>query len=79
METTHSNGYRNFMYVYQNKLKWLVAWRHQAITWTDVDLKWLVAGVINLKATALQILEQVNTTACLKISYPNYIPRGSEL
>ena len=45
---------------------WLVAWKHQAITWTKVDLS-VRFSTIQLKVTVLETLMKEITTVHLKI------------
>ena len=47
--------------------KWLVAWRHQAITWTNVDLSWVRSSGIHLSAFLQEIPQPSVTKIHLKI------------
>ena len=38
--------------------KWLVAWRHQAITWTNIDLSSVSSQGINLRTLSLENLNK---------------------
>ena len=60
---------------------WLVAWRHQAITWTNVDLS-LRSSDVHLRAILLEISEPSVTKISLKIAYLKLnwnLPGASEL
>ena len=45
---------------------WLVAWRHQAITWTNVDLSSVRSGDIVLRAISQQVSQPSITVIGLK-------------
>ena len=47
---------------------WLVAWRHQAITWINVDLPYIRSAVIHLMAIS-QIWQPSITKIRLKMAY----------
>ena len=51
--------------------KLLVDWRHQAITWTNVDLSLVKANDIHLMAASLEIPQPSITECSLKITYLN--------
>ena len=46
---------------------WLVAWRHLAITWTNVDLPSLRSGDVHVRAISLETSQPSFTKICLKI------------
>ena len=48
---------------------WLVAWRHQAITWTNVDLSSVMSNGIHLRAILQEIPQSSVTKISLKITY----------
>ena len=48
---------------------WLVAWLHQAITWTSLDLSLVKSSDIRLMLTSLEIPQPSTTECCLKITY----------
>ena len=48
---------------------WLVAWRHQAITWTNVDLSSLWSSDVHLRAISLEISQPSATKINLKIIF----------
>ena len=48
---------------------WLVAWRHQANTWTNVDLSSVRSSGIHLRAISLEIPQAPFTKVSLKITY----------
>ena len=59
--------------------QWLVAWRHQAITWTNVDLSSLRSHDVNLMAISLEISLPSVTKIGLKIIFLKNLlksPRG---
>ena len=62
--------------------QWLVAWRHQAITWTNVDLSSLKSSDVHLRAISLEISHPLVTKISLNIiflrSYWN-LPGANEL
>ena len=42
---------------------WLVAWRHQAVTWTNVDLSFVMSNDIHLDPLSLEDLKKpINKT-----------------
>ena len=49
--------------------QWLVAWRHQAITWTNVDQLSVRSCDIHLKAISQEVSQSQITKITLKISY----------
>ena len=54
----------------QHRLRqWLVAWRHQAITWTNVDLSSVRSSGIHLRAILQEIPQPSVTEINLKITY----------
>ena len=48
---------------------WLVAWRHQAITWTNVDLSSIRSSDIHLRAISQEIPQPSVTIICSKTTY----------
>ena len=48
---------------------WLVAWRHQAITWTNVDLSSVWSSGIHLRSISSEIPQPPFTKVSLKITY----------
>ena len=48
---------------------WLVAWRHQAITWTNVDLSSVRSSGIHLMAVSWEIPQPPFTEVSLKMTY----------
>ena len=62
--------------------KWLVAWRHQAITWTNVDLSLVRSINIHLRAISPEIPQLSITRITLKTTYPKFYsnsPGANEL
>ena len=51
---------------------WLVAWRHQAITWANVDLSSVRASGIHLSANSQEIPQPPITEISLKIIYVKF-------
>ena len=47
----------------------LVAWRHQAITWTNVDWSLVNSSDIHIRAISQEVPQQPITKICLKITY----------
>ena len=61
---------------------WLVAWRHQAITWTNVDLSSLRSSDVHLRAILLEISQPSVTKISLKIIFLRFhwnLPGANEL
>ena len=61
---------------------WLVAWRHQAITWTNVDLPSVRSIGIHLSAILQEILQQSITKISWKITFLKFLwnlPGANEL
>ena len=61
---------------------WLVAWRHQAITWTNVDLSSVRFSGIHLRAISQEIPQPSITKIHLKITYSKFhsnFPGANEL
>ena len=61
---------------------WLVAWRHQAITFTNVDLSPVKSSAINLRASSREISQPSISKISLKIVYLKFhsiIPGPNEL
>ena len=61
--------------------QWLVAWRHQAITWTNVDLS-LRSSDVHLRAISLEISQPSVTNISLKIIFLRFywnLPGANEL
>ena len=52
--------------------QWLVAWRHQAITWIIADLSSVRLNDIHHRAISQGMPQPSNTKACLKITYLKY-------
>ena len=52
--------------------QWIVAWRHQAITWTNVDLSSVRFNDVHLMAISQDILQPSITEFTLKIIYVNF-------
>ena len=48
---------------------WIVAWRHQPITWTNVDLSPVRSGGIHLRAILQEIPQPPVTEICMQITY----------
>ena len=67
----------------QRWLRWcLVAWRHQAITWTNVDLSSLRSRAVHLRANSLEISQLSVTKTSLKIIFLRFywnLPGTNEL
>ena len=70
-------------YLCQHWLRyWLVVWRHQAITWTNVDLSSLRSIDIHLRASSFKIPEPSVTEIGLKITnlkFHSNLPGTNEL
>ena len=47
---------------------WLVAWRHQAITWTNVDWSSVKSSDIHIRAISQEMPQPSDTKICLKIT-----------
>ena len=47
---------------------WLVAWRHQAITWTNVDWSSVKSSDIHIRAISQEMPQSSITKICLKIT-----------
>ena len=61
---------------------WLVAWRHQAIIWTNVDLWSLRSSDVHLRAISLEISQPSVTKISLKIIFLRFywnLPGTNEL
>ena len=52
-------------------------WRHQAITWINVDLPSIGSSDIHLMAISQDITQSENTKFCLKITHINFHPNRS--
>ena len=50
-------------------MQWLVAWRHQAIAWTNVDLSSVRSSYINLMAISQKINQSSMTKTNMKITH----------
>ena len=62
--------------------KWLVAWHHQAITWTNSDFSLVRLSDIHLRASSLEIPQSSTNKMIWKIKYLKYhsnVPRVNEL
>ena len=58
------------IYLSQHWLRqWLVAWRHQAITWTNVDLSSVRSSGIHLRAISWEMPQPPFTKVSLKMTY----------
>ena len=51
---------------------WLVAWRHQAITWTNVDISSINPTDIHVRRTAQEIPQSSSTKISLKFTYAKF-------
>ena len=49
--------------------QWLVALRHQAITWTNVDWSWVKTSDINIRAISQEMPQPSIPEICLKITH----------
>ena len=61
---------------------WLAAWRHQAITWTNVDLSSVRSTGIHLRAILQEIPQPSVSEISLKITYLKFcskLPGANEL
>ena len=61
---------------------WLVAWRHQAITWTNVDLSSVRSNDIHLTAISQEITQQSIIEISLQITHLKFhsnVPGANEL
>ena len=61
---------------------WLVAWRHQAITWTNVDWSSVKPNGIRIRAIRQEMPQTSITKLCLKTTYLKFhsnFPGGNEL
>ena len=54
-------------------LTWLVAWRHQPITWTDVDLSSVRSSGSHLRAILQQIPQPSINRISMTITYLNFV------
>ena len=57
-------------------------WRHQAITWTNVDLSSLRSSIVHLRAISLEISQPSVTKISLEIIFPRFywnLPEANEL
>ena len=52
---------------------WLVAWRHQAITWTNVELLWVRSIGIHLSSIKQEILQPSITEISWKITFLKFL------
>ena len=62
--------------------QWLVAWRHQAITWINVDLSSLRSCDVHLRTISLEISQPSVPKISLKIIFPGFylnLPGANEL
>ena len=62
--------------------QWLVAWRHQAITWTDVDWSSVKSSDIHIRANPQEMPQPPISTIRLKFVYLKFhsnIPGANEL
>ena len=60
----------------------IVAWRHQAITWTNVDLFLLRSSDIHLTTSSQEMPQPLKTKISYKIPYLNFysnLPVANEL
>ena len=61
---------------------WLVAWRHQAITWINVEVSALRSSDVHLKAISLEISQPSVTKISVKIIFLRFywnLPGANEL
>ena len=61
---------------------WLVAWRHQVITWTNVDLSLVRSSDIHIRASSQEVPEPSITEIIWKIKYLKFhsnFPGANEL
>ena len=61
---------------------WLVAWQHQAITWTNVDWSSVKSSDINIRAISQEMSQPSITKICLKITclkFHSNFPGSNEL
>ena len=61
---------------------WVVAWWHQAITWTNVDISPVRCSGMHLRAISQEILQPWITKISLRITYLKFnsnLPGASEL
>ena len=67
----------------QHWLRWrLDAWRHQAITWTNIDWPPVKSNDIHIKAISQEMPQSSITKICLKIIYLKFhsnFPGANEL
>ena len=67
----------------QHRLRqWLVAWWHQAITWTNVDLSSVRSCGFHVRAISLEMPQSSITKICLKITclkFHSNFPGANEL
>ena len=62
---THNDA----LWCQQGFRKWLVAWRHQAIAWTSVDILPVGSCAVHIKAITLKMHMKEITTRCLRIAH----------
>ena len=61
---------------------WLVAWRHEVITWTNVDFSQVRSGDILPKKTSENVIKPSFTEIILRFTYPTFdsnLPGANEL
>ena len=66
----------------QHWLRWLVAWWHQAITWTNVDWSLVKSSDIHIRTISLGMPQPPITKICFKITcleFHSNFPGASEL
>ena len=66
----------------QNRLRrWLVAWQHEIITWTNIDLSWIRSSEVYLRSISQEIPQLPNIKFSLKMNYLFFLnfPSASEL
>ena len=62
--------------------QWLVAWRHQAITWTNVDWSSVKSSDVHMRAVSQEIPQPLTTKISLKITRIKFtldLPEANEL
>ena len=62
--------------------QWLVAWRHQVITWTNVDWSSVKSSDIHIRVISQEMPQPSITKIHLKITYlkfPSHFPGANEL
>ena len=68
--------------IWRHKSGSTVAWQHQAITWTNVDLSWVRSSGLHLRAILQETPQPSVTKISLKITYLKFcsnLPGANEL